>query len=235
MDSSRRRFVLTLALAALGAGQATVSAAPPRGGRLTLKLSDASPGDSHVRGDGVRHDTPPDGFSFYVDRLITPPPVVDRCVTAKLESNGLGFIWLDNDLTNADCASVNGLTPRTFVLQLPPGACAAMGLSGVDACTLRMNPGTGEEPLSHPRIRLSTLYGSKAKTPVAFLFVHNGLSYEVRSDLDVPFSKTGDTWTLVNNPTSSGGRAFSLWLISGSAGKVASGFDLSFNLVATKK
>lgn len=232
MDLWSRRLFVTFGLAALGAGQATVLAAQgSKAGRLILKIHDTYPGlASGVRGDGVRHEAPNDPFSFYVDRLLTNPSP-DPCVTAKLESSGLGFIWLDNNLTTADCASVNGLTPRTFVLQLPANACDGLGIGGAP-CTLRMDPGPGEQPFDHPRIRLSNLYSSKGKTPVAFLFLHPTGSYEVRSDQDVPFVKSGNTWTFTNT-ASPQGRSFSLVRIG--TGSIASGFDLLFSLTATKQ
>jgi len=235
MDLWSRRLFVTFGLAALGAGQATVSAAQgSKAGRLILKIHDTYPGmASGVRGDGARHETPTDPFSFYVDRLLTNPSP-DPCVTAKLESSGLGFIWLDNNLTTDDCASQNGLTARTFVLQLPANACDGLGIGGGTPCTLRMNPGLGEEPLDHPRIRLSNLYSPKGKTPVAFLFLHPSGSYEVRSDQDIPFVKSGNTWTLTNAATP-GGRSFSLWRIDGTSGSIASGFDLLFSIIANKQ
>jgi len=235
MSLSSHRLFVTLVVVALGLGQATLSAAPPsKGGRLTLKIHDTFPGNaSGVRGDGVRHDSDP-SFSFYVDNTL---PGGELCVTANLQSSGFAFIWLDWWNNTGDCASLNSLTPRTFVLQLPTNACAALGI-GHNPCTLRMDHGVGEEPLSHPRIRLSNLYSKKARSPVAFLFVYNAVSYEVRSDADVPFTKTGNTWTLVNNPISASGQSFSLWEISSSGAgcpcNLAAGFDLAFDLIVNK-
>lgn len=231
-----------VALAGLSLILPALSAAPPQSGLLTLKIHDTFPGaSSGVRGDGERHETMTDPFTFYVDHRLAGG---DPCVTAAVDASGFSFIRLDRRL-NAnqdipDCANTWPATPRTFISQLQGSACTALGLTS--PCVLRLAPQMGEEPFISPRIRLSKLFSSKKRTPVAFLFQlqSNLTQYELRSDADLTFSRVGNVWNFTNNAASGGGggQSFSLWRIEGPGPpcpcKDAGPFDLLFSIVVNK-
>lgn len=161
--------------------------------RAKLLINNSFPGTA-LLSDGQR-----DGW--YIDHLLSGG---DPCVTAWVNATQLFFIYMDyTGETGHDCSSSLGVPLRTYTLKFP----APWGdITVAD---------------KSPRIRIEKLFSKKPTAPVAFLFYKDGVSYEVRPDVEVPITVSGNTRTLtyagtaklwkITTPKESGPITFSFW------------------------
>jgi hypothetical protein len=158
----------------------------------------------------------------------------DPCVTARVSSTGLFFIYLDYNPaygSPGDCDKNLGIVgtseDRTYFLTFPAasGICTALGhtASGGE-CTLVTD--------NSPRISADNLFAKNATSaPVEFMFGWNGYSYSHQTDHNATVSGSGTT------RTASYAGTVSLWQVNPAPKKpprVGSSFYCPFQLTLSE-